>query len=527
MQNIGKVAAIWARVSTEGQRELSLDGQVGRVRTKLEEIGYVVPPERVLAVDWTSMDLLSCAAFQTLRQWITNGQIKAVGIFDRDRLQAQGLQRLVFLSECKEKGVELVVAQGPGFVDGPEGQIVELALAIGKERANLRAQQGSSDGLSDRVKIKRLPASLKAPYGYRWNHFRFVPNDNYSVAHGIWRMLKDGKPDRYIAGALTKAGIPTPSGKQVWAPRTISGIACNPAYCGQYTGLRTRKVEPRRRYKDTYGKTGTARRPVEEQVVLEGLIAEPIVTPDEFKAMQERRATNKALGGKRVVDYLLRGIVVCGLCGRRATGTSNGQRTHPYAYYRGSRYSDPAGAPRCSNPPISARWLEDAVWGRICRFLQSPEVFMAQMGIEGETMEDTASSIRQTIGGLERQVREFQGYQQRALDFLVKGTTDEETYERTVAGYCAHVAWLEEEIGRQRADFERAESRLLRVESVTALYPRLREALNSADSADKRFVLESVQARVVLEAGQATLELAVPEDVVGAVGTTPRGDCGQ
>ena len=55
-----KVAAIWARVSTQDQRELSLDGQVERVKAKLEEQGYIVPPERILAVDWTSMNLYAC-----------------------------------------------------------------------------------------------------------------------------------------------------------------------------------------------------------------------------------------------------------------------------------------------------------------------------------------------------------------------------------------------------------------------------------------------------------------------------------
>ena len=84
-----KVAAIWCRVSTSDQREMSLDSQEA-------------PPRYVLKVDWTSLDLMACPQFQQLRGWIASGEISAVGVLDRDRLQAQGLQRLLFLSECQE-----------------------------------------------------------------------------------------------------------------------------------------------------------------------------------------------------------------------------------------------------------------------------------------------------------------------------------------------------------------------------------------------------------------------------------------
>ena len=53
-----KVAAIWCRVSTDGQRELSLDSQEAAVRKALEAQGYVVPEELVLKVEWTSLDFV-------------------------------------------------------------------------------------------------------------------------------------------------------------------------------------------------------------------------------------------------------------------------------------------------------------------------------------------------------------------------------------------------------------------------------------------------------------------------------------
>ena len=76
---------------------------------------------------------------------MANVDIHAIGVSDRDRLQAQGLQRLIFLSECQELGVKIINVQGPQLLDGPEGQLVELALALGKEKSVLRARNGPEE----------------------------------------------------------------------------------------------------------------------------------------------------------------------------------------------------------------------------------------------------------------------------------------------------------------------------------------------------------------------------------------------
>ena len=72
-----KTAAIWARVSTDGQRELSLDSQEDAVKKELDAQGYDVPPEYVLKVDWSSLDLMACPPFQQLRAWIADGTVQA------------------------------------------------------------------------------------------------------------------------------------------------------------------------------------------------------------------------------------------------------------------------------------------------------------------------------------------------------------------------------------------------------------------------------------------------------------------
>ena len=128
--NENKVAAIWCRVSTHDQRELSLDSQEIAVRQVLEAQGYHVPDHLIVKVDWSSMDLMSCPDFQQLRRWIADGTVQAVGTLDRDRLQARGLQRLIFLSDCQDHGAQIITVQGPPMLEGGEGQLVELGARL-------------------------------------------------------------------------------------------------------------------------------------------------------------------------------------------------------------------------------------------------------------------------------------------------------------------------------------------------------------------------------------------------------------
>ena len=51
----GKPAAIWWRVSTDDQREISPDTQIGEALALAEQEGYNVSPENVIGTDWKSL----------------------------------------------------------------------------------------------------------------------------------------------------------------------------------------------------------------------------------------------------------------------------------------------------------------------------------------------------------------------------------------------------------------------------------------------------------------------------------------
>jgi site-specific DNA recombinase len=512
-----RIAAIWARVSTSDQRELSLDSQESAVKKILEAQGYQVPPEYVLKVDWTSLDLMSCPEFQLLRQWVADGTVQAMGTLDRDRLQAQGLQRLVFLSECRDRGVQIVTVQGVPMLEGGEGQLVELALALGKERSVLRAQQGARDGLRDRAVIKGLPPNMAAPYGMRWQNDRLVPNENYPVACEVWRMGLAGWKIKAIAAELTQRGIPTPSGKVRWSTYSVRHILKGRTYAGVVEALKTEAVEPKVRKAATYGKSGRRSRPEEERIPLTGLVERPMITEDEYRWMQERLLENKRLSEKntKLRQYLLKGLIHCAACGRRYHGVTFNQREKMYSYYICSKRWNPGpDGQKCQSRSLGAEALEEAVFASVVDFLNSPEGLESEMQRRKGITTETVESLLRELETLHRQQQGERDAEAQAFRLATRTKVNEDVFDQEISLIRTRQRWIVEQTGRIQGQLDDIERYSFSEEAVALLRQRLETRLAGSTCGDKRFVLEAVGSKVIVHSdGSWELELQVPRQV--------------
>ena len=508
-----RTAAIFCRVSTREQGELSLDSQEVAVARALDRAGFYCPPQYLIKVDWTSLDLMSCPQFQEVRRWIANGEVAAVGVLDRDRLQAQGLQRLVFLSECQEHGVQVITAQGVPMLEGTEGQLVELALALGKERSVARAQQGARDGLRDRARLRGLPPNWQSPYGMQWQDQRLVPDQNYREVCDIWRMALEGESMRGIARHLTQMGIPTPAGRRVWRVSTVGNILGNRTYAGVLEALKTEAVTPKKRQKPTYGKTSTRPRPTEQRVPLEGLVTQPVVTQEEFQWVQQRRQHNQRYATKntRLRDYLLRGRIRCRLCGKVYTGITRGKSS--YYYCRGRTKVD-WGEDKCLAEKFWAPQLEEAVYRSVAQFLTSPEVYLTEVYRRKELEEHTVAALSQELEQLEDQDRREREAEARAFHLVSRYDLSEDLFQEELESIRNRRHGIQQHRQRIRSQLDMLDRGFPTADAMEALSDRLGEVLASEVASDRGFVLDALGATVIAHGdGSWDLELTVPQGV--------------
>lgn len=133
-----------------------------------------------------------------------------------------------------------------------------------------------------------------APYGYgRVRHGLEIDPERAAVMADLFARHASGESMLSLVRDLNARGVPAPKGG-LWRPLTLRKMLSNPAYIGL------------RRYRDT----------------LVPAVWEPIVSVEVWQASQARRYSGPNPMGvnqtKRAREtYLLSGLIICGVCGRR------------------------------------------------------------------------------------------------------------------------------------------------------------------------------------------------------------------
>jgi len=518
-----EIAAVWARVSTEPQQ--SLDSQAARSKSELEKRGYVVPPDRILKIDWTSLDLLSCPQFQQLRQWVVNKEIGAIGVLDRDRFQAKAVQRLLFLSDCRENQVEVVVCQGPPLQLDSDGEWVEFGLAKSKEVSVMRAQQGSRDALRERATVKGLSTNNHPPFGYDFDETktRLVANANWETRSLILNEYLKGSTLKGVTKVLRKRGILSPKGREYWPEPTIYLILTDSVNYGEYRALRRESVEPTNRRGNTYGKSSTKRR---SGIPLPNIVVErPIITQSQHDWIQEkleRNRQNSKRNGKR--DYLLRGMIYYEGDNLRYYGRDIRHISWAYRYtQRGYKGDNP-------RTYLPGRKTEDQVEAKAREILTSNQVLEHEMGWREVAIQETISKLDGEFKRLDRKSNDNITAEAELVNLRIHNKVSDEAYDRQMVLLLVERKWISEErerITQRLADLKKKSVSLV---SLGQLRQQMADRLFSDKFEDRRFILEALNTRVIVTTeGAIEVEFTIggDENSGGIVLSSPLNACPQ
>jgi site-specific DNA recombinase len=436
---MNKIAAIYARVSSDQQREQNtIASQTAALLDYAQAHHYTVAPEWIFQDEGYSGSVLVRPGLERLRDLIAEGAIETVLVYGPDRLSRNDAYQVLLLEEFARHGAEARFLNAPA-TDMPEQRLLLQFQGMIAEYERAQITERCRRGKRHRAKAGIMSVlSSAAPYGYRYvkkseaaEAFYQVVESEAEVVRKVFALYTvEGQSINAIVRALNAQSIPTRTGKGPWIHTTLWGMLRNPAYYGRACYGKTEPAPPTQRLtrtarlKGPYSKRSPTKRRREREQWIE--IAVPaLVSQESFELAQERLKLNKQLSARHTKHpSVLQGLVVCAHCGyafHRMNSFSPRGRLH---YYRcGGRDRHGPQGPICRARPVRVEQLDQLVWEQVWQLLEQPELVREEIQRrlqeyrQSSPVEQRREKLAQELARIQQQMDKLlDAYQQELMD---------------------------------------------------------------------------------------------------------------
>lgn len=324
-------AVIYARYSSDSQREESIEGQLRECREYAERNNMTIVGtyiDRALSAKTADRPEFQHMIKDSAKELFEVVLVWKLDRFSRDRYDSAHYKHIL-----KKNGVKVVSAK-EHISEGPEGIILEAMLEGYAEFYSAELSEKIHRGQKENA-LKGKNNGGGVPLGYlldkKAQKLAIDPTTAPLVVE-VFEKYADGKSVRSIVEDFNVRGLRTKKG-QPFNINSFSSLLKNRKYIGEY------------RYQD---------------VVIEGGV--PAIVPEElFNRVQERMEKNRHAPAmaKAKEDYLLTTKLFCGKCERMMVGESGKSHTGAMHYYYKC-----SGAKRlkdCDKKAVRKDWIERVV----------------------------------------------------------------------------------------------------------------------------------------------------------------------
>lgn len=324
-------AALYLRQSTFREESISLELQETAGREYAARHGYEV-------VDVQSDPGLSGRTFNrpgvaAVMDAVESSSADVVILWKWSRLSRNRLDWYLAADRAQQAGGRIESATEP--ID-TSTSIGRLARGMMIEIAAFESERAGDQWKETQARRVRngLPHDGKPRFGYVYDPEQkmFFPDPvTGPVFAGLYRRFIAGETMYSLCVWLNAQGIPTATGSNIWTAGNLRQIMDRQFAVGR----------------------------VYHQGVWHPGAHEPLITEAEYAAYQQARKTRAAAPRREASDYLLAGLVRCGVCGRALTGASARGR---WFYYRcfASRFTGGH-----SYAQVPTRVVEDTVYDKL------------------------------------------------------------------------------------------------------------------------------------------------------------------
>ena len=392
-------AVIYARYSSDSQREESIEGQLRECTEYAERNGITILRsyiDRALSARTADRPEFQNMIKDSEQKLFDVVLIWKLDRFSRDRYDSAHYKRIL-----KKNGVK-VVSVKENISDGPEGIILESMLEGYAEYYSAELSEKIQRGQKENA-LKCKNNGGNTPLGYVVGADGVLAVDPLTapLVTEIFTLYDSGESISEITASLNGRGLKTKMGK-AFKIGGVSLILKNRKYIGEYQ----------------YGSV----------IIPKGIPA--IIDDDLFDRVQRRMAFNKKAPAKAKAteEYLLTTKLFCGTCERLMAGESGTSSTKGVKHY----YYKCGGAKRklgCKRKAVRKHWIERAaVLVTVQRVLQDDEISrIADSILALQNSEDT------TIPALKKQLADTERGIENMLNAIQQGVLTGSTKERLEA----------------------------------------------------------------------------------------------
>ena len=412
-------AVIYARYSSDSQREASIEGQLRDCKDYAEKNGITVVGTYIDRAYSAKTD--DRPDFQRMIKDSGKKIFDVVLVWKLDRFARNRFDAVNYKYQLEKNGVHLVSAMEP-ISQGPEGIMVEsmligMAEYYSAELALKVARGERENALQCKYNGGMVPLGFTIGKEDRLYH---IDPETAPIVQEIFTRYADGEPAEKIAASLNERGLRTRTGKP-FVKNSFFQIFRNRRYIGEY------------RYKD---------------IVTPGGIP-AIVDQDLFDRVQQRFEQNRIAHGrpaKEDVSYLLTTKLFCGKCGTLMGGESGTSHMGNTYYYYKCGNAKRHGKAHCDLKAIRKEPLERFVVDTAIKVIFSDEIIerLIDLVMEAQQKENTRLPV------LKDQLRDTEKRLANLLEAIEQGiltpTTKQRLDELEARKEALNASILEEEL---------------------------------------------------------------------------------
>ncbi len=320
-------AVIYARYSSDSQREESIEGQIRECLEFANKMGVTVIENYIDRALTATSD--NRPDFQRMIKDSNKRCFDMVIVWKLDRFSRDRYDSAHYKHILKKNGVKVVSAK-ENIGEGPEGIILESMLEGMAEYYSAELSVKVKRGLTENA-LKGKINGGQVPFGYYTNEEqKLAINPSLApIVQEVFTMYADGKLIKEIVAYLNSKGIVTKNGNPM-SYNIVQYMLSNRRYIGEF------------KFND---------------IIIPGGVP-AIIDKELFERVQMQLAKNKHAPAhhKAEDDYLLTTKLFCGKCGSYMVGDAGTSRNKSvYRYYKCVN----AKKHTCDKKTVQKDWIED------------------------------------------------------------------------------------------------------------------------------------------------------------------------